>query len=173
MSDQRTCLHIFSQQIMDIAIIPVLKGLISDIVPSLLNTDIFGYYYVTKMIITGSLLDQKEQNGIYNCILRSEIVKEFKEQMISRIYNFQVIIALNTRYQLSTSKGSNKINKVSSLYDIFWRGELRIVASVTFWYDGDPSANFFIHQDHEICSERVTIQLYNGENMSKLKYTLL
>lgn len=164
LSDQCNCLCISFQEIMDIAVIPVLKSLISDIVSTLLNTDTFGHYHVTKMVVTGSFLRQKEQKKIFNYLLTSEIEKEFKEQMRSRVYEFQVIIGLVTSClnQPNIVNSNYGNNKISSFYDKFIRGELRIVANMTYWHNSLAPA-IFIHQNIELDNKRVQIKL-NGDS---------
>lgn len=152
LSDQHDCVCISLQQIMDLAVIPVLKGLISDIVSTLLDTDAFGYYYVTKMVLTGNFLSQKEQS-IFSHIILSEIEKEFKEQMRSRVYEFQVITDLVTSSQKKSIVINSRVKRIS-FYDTFLRGELRIVANMTYWF-GIKSPVVFIDQDKELCNKRV------------------
>lgn len=148
---------------MGIAIIPVLKGLISDIVSTLIDTDIFGHYYITKIILTGSFLKQSKQNDVYNYLIISEIEKEFKEQILrGRIYELKLnIMGLDTgdQYQLNeTTKCRNETSK-SSFYDIFLRGELRVVSSMMYWYmyKNYQEAIPVIVQEEELCAKRCTV----------------
>lgn len=137
---------------MDIAITPILQGLISDIVSSLLDKDIFGYYYITTMVITGSILKQNQQNDIYEHLLRSEIKKEFKEQMRGRVYKFKLLMRLDTTHSISVGK------KISSFYNMFLRGELRIVASTTHWYDSKDPRTIFIRQGSVLNNNRLRVK---------------
>lgn len=144
---------------MDVVIIPVVKSLISDIVSNLLDTDTFGHYYIKNLVITGSFLKQKGLNDIFNHLITSEIKKELNEQMQSRIYRLQVNVGLLTSSQYQPIKGNSGTNRRSTFYDLFLRGELRIVASMTYWYDRPSQSPFIlVQQDDELCNKRAQIE---------------
>lgn len=138
-------IYISSQQIMDIAVIPVLKKLISDIVSSLLDANIFGHYRIIDMVITGSFLRQKEENSINNQLITTEIEKEFKEQMRGRVYEFKI------------NMDTPSISNGTSFYEIFLRGELRIVAHRMYWYEYEFIIPIMI-QESELSDKRVPIK---------------
>lgn len=120
---------ISAQQVLQIAIIPVLQQLFLTIIICLTNNDIFGHYEIAKLFITGSFLQLNEYNDIYHYIVVTETRKICRQLIRENTYKTGLDICIST----STAKLNLPPVKKGFCYDNFMRGELRIVSSSTYF----------------------------------------
>lgn len=122
-----------TRQILNIGIFPVIKKTASIIMSCLLDKSIFGYFDISKVFITGSLLKTFEHNETYQWFLVSELEKEIKAQIREKTYRTKLEICIRTSRQYDPiSKGKTvKIGR-PFCYDIFLKGEIRVVFGETY-----------------------------------------
>lgn len=135
--------HISVEQLVTVGIIPVLRQLVSQIVPCFSNTDIFGYFRVTDLFITGSPFGSKyNDDTIFDYIVTMELRKGFKQLMEKCTDNTVLHIYNTTHHQTNESlqKPSYSLERKPFCYDIFVKGDLRIVSSRTYSIVIEPQA---------------------------------
>lgn len=172
-------LTISLQQIILIAIIPVLTQILSAIVSSLTNTDVFGHYEIAKLFITGSLFKIQDFNKSYHYIVVTEARKICRKLIRENTYRTKVDININTsREETMTARIPARPQK-SFFYDMFLKGELRIVSSSEYMTDlshllfkngsstfrdcpvnvsGVEGSSCIIHQGKELFDKRIQVR---------------
>lgn len=125
-------LAISAKQIMDIAIIPVAKHVVSTIISCLVDTNAFGFYDIAKLFITGGFLETSEYNETYDCMIVSEMEKELKAQLREKTYKTKFEMDIFTSRQKYRNLVNNRGMK-HFCYDVFLKGELRTVSSTTYF----------------------------------------
>lgn len=125
------------EEIIRIAVIPVLTQLCSIIIASLTNTDIFGLYEIAKLYITGACLKISNFNESYHNSVVTEMRKLCHQLLRENTHRTKLGIAIETSWKpVSTSNPSidsvGQRTQRSFVYDTFLRGELRIVCSSTY-----------------------------------------
>lgn len=128
-----TCrISISLQDLLDIAIIPVLKQSVSEIISCIIDENVFGYFEIAKLFVTGNFLAIKEYSDMYASSIIAELEKEFK-LLISR-YTYKTKYDLDIKTYRSTQKDSLVCFGHSKpfCFDVLTKGELRTVASKTY-----------------------------------------
>lgn len=137
MEISETCrILITLQNLLENAIIPVLKQSVSKIVSCVMDEDAFGHFEVATLFITGNFLPIKQYNDIYNKVIITEMKNELDLKTSKYTYKtkFKLYIKTcsNTQTKLqNTLVGSEHIKPFC--FDIFAIGELRKVASKTYF----------------------------------------
>lgn len=122
-------LCISKQQILKIAIVPVLQQVVSIIVCSLTNADIFGHYEIAKLFITGTAFELNNYCESYYHLLSTE-AKKFCQRLIRKnTYRTKLDICIGTSRESNFSL--HKLEEKCFCLDTFLKGELRIVSSST------------------------------------------
>jgi hypothetical protein len=119
------------QELIEIGIMPVLRQSVLIIISCLL--DEFGYFEIAKLFVTGSFLNIKEHNGIYDHLIRNEMEKEFKRLIREKTYRtkFDLLIGTSVEHQ-EQSRAVTSLGYKHFCFDTFTKGELRVVASTTY-----------------------------------------
>lgn len=123
---------------MDIAVIPVLKQLAVDIFSCLVEKDVFGYYNLADLFITGGFLKVKEDSDAYNYTITHAIKKELTRLIKERHLNTKIRLDLTTSTQHAPVSESGSEQKAFG-YDVFLKGELRPVSSTTYFMSEDST----------------------------------
>lgn len=119
------------RQLIQIAIIPVIQCIVSDIIACLLNLDIFGHYDIALLIITGNCLSIKKFNEGYHRIVTQEISRTLKELIREKTYRTKFRISVDTCRQGQPSPTMPSKQDLFC-YTRFAKGELRIVSGTLF-----------------------------------------
>jgi hypothetical protein len=115
------------KQLMDIAIVPVIKQLVSTLVSGLLDTNLFGHYDINTLFVTGGCFKTSEFNDIYHHL----IVSEFRRELKRLLNSIKIEIEIHTSRQHAPL--SDKPGYKSFCYDIFSKGELCKVSPTTYF----------------------------------------
>jgi hypothetical protein len=130
-------IYISIQELMDIAITPVLKQSVSTIISCLL--DDFGYFEITKLFVTGSFLKIHDYNSIYDHIIITEMKKEFKRLIREKTYRTKLDLLIDTSgKQQKQSETMTSLEYKHFCFDAFTKGDLRVVANTTYMLNNDP-----------------------------------
>lgn len=138
-------IHITAQELVDNAIIPVLRKLVSVIMSCIIDSDAFGNYEVAKLFVTGGFVKTIKYNRMYDYIITTEMTKEFKRLIREKTHRtkFNLIVDTHTKDTISQT-AKFKFRSKSFCYNTFLKGDLRIVASATYLMGAkSEDSNFF------------------------------
>lgn len=130
-----TVINISIQQILQISIIPVLQQVLSTIVCSLVNNDIFGYYEIAKLFITGRFFELDNYCESYHYTITAEATKICQHLIRKNTYRtkLDICISTNKNSKIDSNVPPGISKEKCFCYDIFLTGELRIVSSSTYF----------------------------------------
>lgn len=121
------------QEVMDFAIIPTLKKLVSVVTSSFENDELFGDFWITHLFVTGQIFKNEDCHKAYHRFITTELKKEFKEQRVSKGFEIKYDVHVNTCcQQQSRNKVAVPNPRVHFCYDDFAKGELAVVSSSTY-----------------------------------------
>lgn len=126
--------NITIHELMDVAIIPVLKNIVNIIVASVINRDVLGYYDIARLFITGNLVRIKNYNKSYQHILETEICQELERVLLYKAYEipFDVFITTYQQQEIAQIYDSTAVFKrYHFCHEKLSKGELRTVSSST------------------------------------------
>lgn len=120
------------QQLLQIAVIPVLEGLLLTVISSLTNNDMFGFYEIARLFITGRFLELDNYCEYYNHMVTTQMNKLCQELIRKNTYRTKL------DFCISTGRGASNVSictvgKKCFCYDNFLKGELRAVSSSTYF----------------------------------------
>lgn len=117
---------ISAQQILEIGIIPVLNQLFAQVISCLTNDNIFGFYEIANLFVTGKFLEPNYYSEFYQFIITTEARKACEQLIFESIYRTKVDICID-------SNTSGSLEKKCFCYDTFLKGELCVVSSSTYF----------------------------------------
>jgi hypothetical protein len=115
---------------MDIAILPVLKESVSTVISCIMDVNAFGHHEIANIFVTGCFLKIQQYNDIYHYTITAEMEKEFKRLIREKTYKTKFDLLIVT-----TNQEPKIVIGTPFCYDVFTKGELRVVASTTHIFD--------------------------------------
>lgn len=129
-----TCtISITIQELMDIAIIPVVKQTASAIISCLIDEGNFGHYEIKKLFITGTFVRVQKHNEVYDYSITMQLRQELAQLIKGKTHRTIIYISIKTCVNYKQLLQSTVTKHKSFCYDIFLKGELRLVASATYF----------------------------------------
>lgn len=114
------------QELMDIAIIPLLKIVVDKIVANV----IFNHFDVNKLFLTGHFLRINNYSYIYQYMIETELRKELEHQLLRRSYKTTFDVSIATcQEQLSKNL---MLDQQHFGYAKLTQGELQVVSNSTY-----------------------------------------
>lgn len=151
------------RQILQIAIIPVLQQILSTVIFSLTNKDIFGYYEIAELFITGRFLEMNNYCASYHQLIHMESKKICLQLIEKNTYRTKLDISI------STTRGSDSNSNVAFdqemkcfCYETFEKGEIRIVSSSTYFVCVPYATRVLNSLKHERLGSSVTCGYSHG-----------
>jgi hypothetical protein len=91
--------------------------------------DEFGYFEIAWLFVTGSFSKIHEYHSIYDHVIITEMKKEFKRLIREKAYRTKVDLLITSSQQPSSLACRH------FCYDIFTKGELRVMADTTYMFN--------------------------------------
>lgn len=128
---------------MDFAIIPAIKKLVSVIVASFVNSDIFGYYWISNLFLTGHIFEYEKHTTLLHDIVFKELKRELKDMDSSNGFMIPCIIHINPCCQKQSIPRRLILTTKSApfCYDEFIDGSLSAISSSAYFLRAKAEKN--------------------------------